>query len=116
MLTIFYKPLDVPSLIKHGHHSIDESVSRNVNETSMTQNLNFGLQTHMATGSSALLSLQLEDWLQMDMPVNIPGTFDEYPNWRRKLTRNLEDIFADENLTALARRLTEARNAASTDK
>ena len=100
----------------HGHHSVDESVARNVNETSMTQNLNFGLQTHMATGSSALLSLQLEDWLQMDMPVNIPGTFDEYPNWRRKLTRNLEDIFADENLTALARRLTEARNAASTDK
>lgn len=100
----------------HGHHSIDENVARNVDETSMTQNLNFGLQTHMAAGSSALLSLQLEDWLQMDMPVNIPGTFDEYPNWRRKLTRNLEDIFADENLTALARRLTEARNAASTDK
>ena len=100
----------------HGHHSISDEVGHDVNHTAMSQALNFGLQTHMATGSSALLSLQLEDWLQMDKPVNIPGTFDEYPNWRRKLTRNLEDIFADENLRNLASRLTQARIEASTDK
>lgn len=99
-----------------GHNTLSGEVSRDVNQTAMTQPLNFGLQTHMATGSSALLSLQLEDWLQMDMPVNIPGTFDEYPNWRRKLTRNLEDIFADENLAQLAKRLTDARHQASTNK
>ena len=100
----------------HGHHSVSEEVGRDVDYTGMTQALNFGLQTHMATGSSALLSLQLEDWLQMDKPVNIPGTFDEYPNWRRKLTRNLEDIFRDSNLRDLANRLTQARQSASTDK
>lgn len=100
----------------HGHGSVDDSVGRDVEYTGMTEALNFGLQTHMATGSSALLSLQLEDWLQMDKPVNIPGTFDEYPNWKRKLNRNLEDIFTDDKLTGLAGRLTQARRDASTDK
>jgi 4-alpha-glucanotransferase len=71
------------------------------------------MQTHMAAGSSALLSLQLEDWLEMDKPVNIPGTFKEYPNWKRKLSRNLEDIFADDAIVSLAKNLTNRRNVAS---
>jgi 4-alpha-glucanotransferase len=75
----------------------------------MSKALNFGMQLHMAGGSSALLSLQLEDWLEMDKPVNIPGTFKEYPNWQRKLTRNLQDIFNDSSLNELAANLTEAR-------
>ena len=97
----------------HGHGAIANDVSRDVNYTPMTRSLNFGMQVHMATGSSALLSLQLEDWLEMDKPVNIPGTFNEYPNWRRKLVRNLEDIFADPALIALARSLSNARQKAS---
>jgi 4-alpha-glucanotransferase len=79
----------------------------------MSKALNSGMQIHMAGGSSALLSLQLEDWLEMDKPVNIPGTFNEYPNWRRKLTRNLQNIFDDSSLNDLAANLTEAREHAS---
>ncbi len=45
--------------------------------------------------ASRLFVLQLEDLEQMDSPVNVPGTSDEYPNWQRKIVRNLEDIFAD---------------------
>jgi 4-alpha-glucanotransferase len=71
------------------------------------------MQLHLAGGSSDLLSLQIEDWLEMDKPVNIPGTFNEYPNWRRKLTRNLQDIFDDNSLNHLAANLTEARKNAS---
>ncbi|GGW77004.1 4-alpha-glucanotransferase [Alteromonas halophila] len=97
----------------HGHGSVDDHVGRDVNQTGMTQALNFGLQKHMAGGSSALLSLQLEDWLQMDKPVNIPGTFDEYPNWRRKLSRDLSGIFDDPDIQSLAQALTEARKRAS---
>ncbi|EGU52961.1 4-alpha-glucanotransferase, partial [Vibrio nigripulchritudo ATCC 27043] len=40
---------------------------------------------------------------------NIPGTVDEYPNWRRKLSSNLDDIFAKDNIHQLAERLTELR-------
>ncbi|MCW8108645.1 4-alpha-glucanotransferase [Alteromonas ponticola] len=96
----------------HGHNSVDDSVGRDVNFTGMTETLNFGIQTHMAKGSSALLSLQLEDWLQMDKPVNIPGTFNEYPNWRRKLTHTLEEIFDNASIRSLAAKLTHARKQA----
>ncbi|WP_111976397.1 4-alpha-glucanotransferase [Algibacillus agarilyticus] len=97
----------------HGHQSISDAVPRDVEYTEMTQELNFGLQYHMAKGSSALLSLQLEDWMQMDKPVNIPGTSTEYPNWRRKLTMNLSEIFSQEAIDDLTARLTQARNDAS---
>lgn len=96
----------------HGHHSIPEHIGRDVNQVAMSKDLNYGMQTHMASGSSALLSLQLEDWLLMDKPVNIPGTFNEYPNWQRKLSRNLEQIFSDVDTKILAQKLTEARQKA----
>ena len=96
----------------HGHHSVPDWMERNVDHMGMSKDLNFGMQKHMATGSSALLSLQLEDWLQMDKPVNIPGTFREYPNWKRKLNRNLEHIFTDPELVELAQSLTQARREA----
>ena len=98
----------------HGHGAISDNIPRTVEHVGMTQELNYGMQVHMATGSSALLSLQLEDWLQMDKPVNIPGTFDEYPNWKRKLSRNLEDIFTQPEVLALAQRIDSARRDAST--
>ncbi len=97
----------------HGHGSVSGEVGRDVNYTGMNQALNFGMQKHMASGSSALLSLQLEDWLQMDKPVNVPGTFDEYPNWQRKLSRNLEQIFTDPEIKQLAGDLTSLRKQAS---
>ncbi|MCC2615423.1 4-alpha-glucanotransferase [Aestuariibacter halophilus] len=97
----------------HGHASIPDWIGRQVEQQGMNQALNFGMQKHMATGSSALLSLQLEDWLEMDKPVNVPGTFNEYPNWKRKLTRPLEAIFADPALNELAEQLTRLRQQAS---
>ena len=97
----------------HGHGSVPHWMEQNVDHLGMSKDLNFGMQKHMAGGSSALLSLQLEDWLQMDKPVNIPGTFKEYPNWKRKLTRELESIFSDPELVELAQSLTQARQQAS---
>lgn len=97
----------------HGHKAISEAISRDVNYVGMSTELNFGMQVHMASGSSALLSLQLEDWLQMEKPVNIPGTFNEYPNWRRKLSHNLEDIFDNPDIDALVRDLNHRRKQAS---
>ncbi len=97
----------------HGHNSIPDYIGRDANTVGMTQELNYGMQIHMAKGQAALLSLQLEDWLQMDKPVNIPGTSEEYPNWRRKLTMDLEDIFSVNEINHLTQALTEARKLAS---
>ncbi|MCF2906836.1 4-alpha-glucanotransferase [Pseudoalteromonas sp. DL2-H2.2] len=39
----------------------------------------------LAASPSKLLAIQLDDLEQQQLPVNIPGTDREYPNWRRRL-------------------------------
>ena len=95
------------------HGVLAESVGRNANYVPMDQALSNSLQLHLAAGASSLLSLQLEDWLEMDKPVNIPGTTDEYPNWRRKLSTTLDDMFSCPNVNDLTAALTAARANAS---
>lgn len=74
----------------HGHQVLPPDYSRSSEHLAMDQTLNFAMQRHLAATSSQLLCLQLEDALEMSQPVNIPGTSSEYPNWRRKLTQNIE--------------------------
>lgn len=94
----------------HGLGSISSDYTCDASNIGMDQTLNFSLQSHLAKGSSALLSLQLEDFLEMDQPVNVPGTSDEYPNWKRKLSKSIEELFADKNIKALLAELTHARS------
>lgn len=99
------------SVAWHGY--LPNGVGRDATQVPMDSYLSEALQLHVAAGSSALLSVQLEDWLEMDKPVNIPGTVNEYPNWRRKLSMNLDEIFAREEVNRIAARLTEVRSKAS---
>lgn len=91
------------------HGVLPEGTSKDVSWVGMSTELSHALQEHMSKGHCALFSTQLEDWLEMDKPVNVPGTSQEYPNWRRKLSRNLKDIFSDPKLIALAGKMTNAR-------
>lgn len=59
--------------------------------------------------ASALVSLQLDDIAGSDTPVNIPGTSSEYPNWRRKLPRSLDELFAQPAALALLNALAQER-------
>lgn len=34
----------------------------------------------------------LDDLIGEEMPINIPGTIDEYPNWRRKYAISIDDL------------------------
>ncbi len=95
------------------HGFLPEGVGRDAQFVPMDTYLAQALQLHVAAGSSALLSVQLEDWLEMDKPVNIPGTVDEYPNWRRKLSMNLDEVFAQESVNQIASKLTKVRAKAS---
>jgi 4-alpha-glucanotransferase len=67
----------------------------------------------LAGSAAALVALQLEDLLGMTDPVNVPGTMDEYPNWRRKLTATTAEIFADKEVLALLARVREIRDGRS---
>ncbi|OOF16703.1 4-alpha-glucanotransferase [Salinivibrio sp. PR932] len=95
------------------HGMLPEGVGDDARYVPMDGYLSRALQLHVAAGQSALLSVQLEDWLEMDKPVNIPGTVDEYPNWRRKLSVNLDALFSKEEVNQLARDLTRVRQHAS---
>ena len=67
----------------------------------MSKTLNQAMHRFLADSNSALLGLQPEDWLDMASPVNVPGTTDQYPNWRRKLRVSLEALFSDPQINAL---------------
>ncbi len=93
----------------HGHGMLPADYPRSVDSLGMDRTLNYAMQRHLASGSSQLLCLQLEDWLEMEQPVNVPGTSDEYPNWRRKLSRELERWTSEPHIQQLLAELTAAR-------
>lgn len=99
------------SVAWHGY--LPEGVGHDASMVPMDSYLSDALHLHLAAGSSALFSIQLEDWLEMDKPVNIPGTVDEYPNWRRKLSMNLDEIFSKNQVNSIAKQLTKVRAKAS---
>ena len=77
----------------------------------MDRTLNYALQQHLAKGSCQLLCLQLEDWMEMLEPVNVPGTSDEYPNWRRKLSMTLEKLESSAHINVHLQNLTANRRS-----
>lgn len=67
------------------------------------------IHQYLARCNSQIVGVQLEDLLLIESPVNIPGTSVEYPNWRRKLTADVQTLFAQKNVQHLCRQLNEAR-------
>ena len=57
---------------------------------------------YLAAAPSKLLVVSIEDALGIVEQVNVPGTVDEHPNWRRRLPVNLEDLQQDSGLRAVA--------------
>lgn len=56
----------------------------------------------LARTPSRLLVIAAEDVFDVAEQVNIPGTIDEHPNWRRRLPVYLEDYLSDSRLRAVA--------------
>jgi 4-alpha-glucanotransferase len=68
------------------------------------------LHLYLARSAAILAAVQMEDLLGMVEPVNIPGTHTEYPNWQRKVSQNLEEVVARQDLAAQLDAISEARN------
>ncbi|HYL27126.1 MAG TPA: 4-alpha-glucanotransferase, partial [Candidatus Nitrosotalea sp.] len=59
---------------------------------------------HFLNGTASLLAVvSIDDVLNETAAINVPGTFDEHPNWRRKLSLSLEDFDADGRLAITGR-------------
>lgn len=78
------------------------------------EELSVGLHALLGAAPSRLLSVSVADLAGDRRPVNIPGTSDEYPNWRVPLSGPRGEIVSLEELkeSSLARRLMSAVHAA----
>ena len=61
--------------------------------------------------NSLLTVLQLDDVTSEEEQINLPATLDENPNWRRRLSRTLEELASEPSLRTTARTMTEQRKA-----
>jgi (1->4)-alpha-D-glucan 1-alpha-D-glucosylmutase len=67
------------------------------------------MHLYLARSPAQLVVVQPEDVLLAAEQVNLPGTTDQVPNWRRKLSLPLEDWPADARFTDMAGALTQER-------
>jgi 4-alpha-glucanotransferase len=58
-----------------------------------TESLAHSTQLYLGSSAAALAVLQAEDLVGMTDPVNVPGTQDENPNWQRKMSASIDEIF-----------------------
>lgn len=57
---------------------------------------------YLARTPSRILSVALEDVLGVAEQPNVPGTINEYPNWRRRMPVDLEDLGASPTIARLS--------------
>ena len=66
----------------------------------------------LGRSESPLVVPWLEDFWLEEEGVNLPGTgSSERPNWQRPMSRLLDDVFNDDQVDSLARRLERARSS-----
>lgn len=68
-----------------------------------------GVYEALAQSPCELMLTSMEDALGVNEAPNMPGTIDEWPNWRIALPTPLESIITDQNVIALAQRIDELR-------
>ncbi|MFO1466248.1 MAG: 4-alpha-glucanotransferase [Steroidobacteraceae bacterium] len=71
--------------------------------------LAMAVHEYLARSASMLVAVQIEDLLGMAEPVNVPGTWWQYPNWQRKLTAGLEQICSRDDIREALARIEAAR-------
>ncbi|HEY3912473.1 MAG TPA: 4-alpha-glucanotransferase [Stellaceae bacterium] len=67
------------------------------------------IQRYLARSPARLMLVQLEDVLGESEQANLPGTTEAHPNWRRRLSRTLEEIADGPELARVAGLVDEAR-------
>ncbi|HYU13457.1 MAG TPA: 4-alpha-glucanotransferase, partial [Stellaceae bacterium] len=70
------------------------------------------IHTYLARSRARLMLVQLEDVAGESEQANLPGTTEDHPNWRRRLSVPLDDILAGSELRRLAGSVNAARRQA----
>ncbi len=80
------------------HRTLDE----NSHDVAQFDAFTRGAYRYLAKTPSRLVLVQLDDAAGELEQINLPGTFTEYPNWRRKSGLDLDGIARDARIRALA--------------
>ncbi|WOH36328.1 4-alpha-glucanotransferase [Thalassotalea fonticola] len=67
----------------------------------MNSELSRAVQAFLAKAPSRILLVPLEDALGLKEQVNIPGTIDEHPNWRRRLPYTIAEFWQHQDMNNL---------------
>ncbi len=79
------------------HQALDESSHDALRLEALTR----GAYRYLAKTPARLVLVQLDDAAGEIEQINLPGTFSEYPNWRRKSGLDLDGIARDDRIAAL---------------
>jgi 4-alpha-glucanotransferase len=60
------------------------------------------MHRYLAKTASRLAMVQVEDILDMERQANLPGTIQEYPNWRQRLPVPVTALQSDPRLKKTA--------------
>ncbi len=75
----------------------------------LTTALSRAIHTFLARTPCKIQMVQLEDMLNQPEQANIPGTTNQYPNWRRKLCLDLHTIVKDSNFISIEQAINRER-------
>lgn len=69
------------------------------------------IHSYLAMSPCLLFAMQLDDLADELQQINLPGTTTQYPNWRRRLTKSLEEVVSDQGLKEALAHIARLRNA-----
>ena len=104
--TLLLRALAAEGLLPNG---IDPE---NPETTAMTPALMASLHGYLARSPARILLVQIDDLMQEMEQINLPGTVDERPNWRRRLSGSVAELPAAPVMQALRPALTDRSPAA----
>ena len=89
----------------------DDLANPDILEGNLSTELLIAIQRFLARSPACLMMLQLEDLLGQKQQINVPGTIDEYPNWRYKIPLDIEDWRASGDVEHIAGAIARERSS-----
>lgn len=99
----------VAALAGAGHLPYDTAID-SLADAPLSEWLAHAVHVFVASGAAQVMMVQIEDVHGRREQANLPGTTTEHPNWRHKLTMDLDDDGLDPAAQQFAREVAAARD------
>ena len=82
---------------------------KDLDDSQRMHKLSLAVQKFLGESNSAIQLIPLEDALELEEQVNIPGTTEEHPNWKRKLPISVRAIWDNPKAAELISQMQQVR-------